>query len=331
MTTRAPREGGDGRGFSLDEMEELAQERPGSELVGIGRRVELTGGCARPIRLRAIGLDSPSQGEPDGVLLVACKTRRETRCGPCATTYRGDARQLVRAGMEGGKSVPASVSGHPAVFLTLTAPSFGAVHRAVDGPCHLGPPGRCEHGRPRFCLRRHEDREELVGSALCGDCYDYEAAVTFNACAGELWRRVGIYARRHVAYCLGLPERELKELVRLSYLKVAELQRRGVVHLHVIVRADSATDELAPPAIPLPTSLLGEALIRAVRAVSLERQVAGRILHLSFGEQVMVEALEPGAVKAIAGYLANYAESPVMPSLRGSSLFKAFSDGSYSA
>ncbi len=230
--------------LTLDEMEALARKRSANELIRIARRVDRTGGCAQPVRLRASGVDSPSFGEPDGVLLVACKTRRETRCAPCAHTYRGDARQLVRAGIEGGKGVPESVADHPAVFLTLTAPSFGAVHRAGGGPCHLGPPGRCEHGRSRFCLQRHEDRDKDVGSALCGDCYDYEAAVMFNASVGELWRRVTIYARRHLAYAMGMPERELKELVRLSYLKVAELQHRGVVHLHAVVRADSAEDEL---------------------------------------------------------------------------------------
>ncbi|HXY45708.1 MAG TPA: replication initiator [Acidimicrobiales bacterium] len=300
--------------LTLDEMEALARKRSANELIGIARPVDRTGGCAQPIRLRASGVDSPSRGEPDGVLLVACKTRRETRCAPCAQTYRGDARQLVRAGIEGGRGVPESVSNHPAVLLTLTAPSFGPVHRAGDGPCHIGPPGRCEHGRQRFCLQRHAEREDVVGSALCGECYDYEAAVMFNASAGELWRRVTIYARRHLAYAMGMPERELKELVRLSYLKVAELQRRGVVHLHAVVRVDSVGDEVAPPAVPVPTALLSEALLKAVRAVGLELEVSGRIIRICFGVQLKVEALERGAVKKIASYLANYAESPVMPS-----------------
>lgn len=292
--------------LTVDEMEALARKRSGNELIGIARRVERTGGCARPIRLRASGIGSPSHGEPDGVLLVACKTRRETRCAPCAHTYRGDARQLVRAGIEGGKGVPASVSNHPAVFLTLTAPSFGPVHRAGDVRCPIGPRGRCEHGRPRFCLQRHGDSEEVVGSPLCVDCYDYEAAVMFNASVGELWRRVTIYARRRLAYCMGMPERELKGLVRLSYLKVAELQRRGVVHLHVIVRADSAGDELEPPSITVSTALLAHAIVKAVRAVQVEREVAGRTLRFSFGEQLKVDALVPGALRGVASYLAKY-------------------------
>jgi hypothetical protein len=292
--------------LSLDELEAFARERSGEDLVAIARRVERTGGCAQPVRLKSTGPDSLSKGEPDGVLLVACKSRRETRCPPCANTYRGDARQIVRAGIEGGKGVPESVSSHAAVFLTLTAPSFGAVHRSTDGPCNAGPPGNCRHGRSRHCLARHERNDVLVGSPLCPDCYDYESAVMFNASVGELWRRVTIYARRHLAYCLDLPEREIKSLVRLSYLKVAELQHRGVIHLHAIVRADAATDEVCPPPIPISTALLTEALLRATRAVFVERVVNGEILRFVFGEQVKVDSLARGEVKGIASYLAKY-------------------------
>jgi len=292
--------------LSLDELEDLVHERSGEDLIAIARRVERTGGCARPIRLKSSGPGSPSKGEPDGVLLVACKSRRETRCPPCANTYRGDDRQIVRAGIEGGKGVPESVSSHAAVFLTLTAPSFGAVHRSADGPCNAGPPGKCRHGRSRHCLSRHDGNDDLVGSPLCPDCYDYESAVMFNASVGELWRRVTIYARRHLAYCLDLPEREIKSLVRLSYLKVAELQHRGVIHLHAIVRADAATDEVSLPPIPISTALLTEALLRATRAVFVERVVNGEILRFVFGEQVKVGPLAPGELKEIASYLAKY-------------------------
>ena len=66
--------------------------------------------------------------EPGGVLPIACKTRRATRCPPCAETYRADTYQLIRAGLTGGKGIPATVAAHPAAFLTLTAPSFGPVH-----------------------------------------------------------------------------------------------------------------------------------------------------------------------------------------------------------
>src|SRR3954466_3495762 len=76
-----------------------------------------------------------TEGEPDGTLLKCCGNRREAVCPSCAERYRGDAFQLVAAGLGGAKGGPDSVAEHPMVFLTLTAPSFGPVHsrRMVNG------------------------------------------------------------------------------------------------------------------------------------------------------------------------------------------------------
>ena len=73
--------------------------------------------CTHPIRLRgridaidlATGELAPvynTAGEPDGVLHVACGNRRETVCPACSAVYKRDARQLVRAGLAGGKGIP---------------------------------------------------------------------------------------------------------------------------------------------------------------------------------------------------------------------------------
>jgi hypothetical protein len=199
--------------------------KPG-ELEAMARRVERTGGCAHPIRLKGTSSNGgyTTKGEPDGVLLVACGTRHKSRCPSCASTYKNDARQLVLAGLQGGKGVPESVASHPMAWFTLTPPSFGAVHAAKSsGPCHFGPPGRCEHGASRHCLARHHRSEEVVGTPLCADCYDYDRSVLYNSVAGELWRRVTIYAFRQLAYVLGKTERELRTEVRLSFVKVVEL------------------------------------------------------------------------------------------------------------
>jgi uncharacterized Zn-finger protein len=118
------------------------------------------GWCAHPIRLRGHVLDSDgrivfsSHAFPDNVVLKACGSRSELRCPSCATLYRGDARHLVRAGLEGGKGVDESIATHPAVFLTLTAPGFGVVHReSPASACHSGDGrSRCPHGRPRYVI-----------------------------------------------------------------------------------------------------------------------------------------------------------------------------------
>jgi hypothetical protein len=162
---------------------------------------------------------------PDGVVLKACGSRRETRCPSCAAVYRADARHLVRAGLIGGKGVPEEVMHRPAVLLTLTAPSFGAVHTAKDsGPCHpASPSARCAHGRSLSCFVHHEKTEACVGSALCEDCYDYEGAVLHNATTPELWRRTTIYLVRHLAQVLGKTQAETKALISLSFCRVVDI------------------------------------------------------------------------------------------------------------
>ena len=103
------------------------------------------GGCRQPVRLHGkvdavderTGECRPvysTDAEPDATLLKCCGNRREAVCPSCAETYRGDAYQLVAAGLRGGKGVPETVSEHPLLFVTLTAPSFGSVHTRRAGP-----------------------------------------------------------------------------------------------------------------------------------------------------------------------------------------------------
>ena len=182
---------------------------------------------------------------PDGVVYKACGTRRASLCPACAETYRHDAYQLLRAGIAGSDSagVPASITGHPLVFLTLTAPSFGPVHslRSRNGqprPCRARrDKPLCPHGRPAWCRQRHRVGEACLGRPLCPDCYDYDAHVIWNHHAPELWRRTTITLRRAVDK-LG---RAHEVRLRISFGKVAEYQARGVVHYHALIRLDALT------------------------------------------------------------------------------------------
>ena len=198
------------------------------------------GCCRRPLRLegkvtriegttRTVTFDT--RALPDKVLLKACGSRRETLCPPCSSVYRADAFQLVAAGLRGGKGVDESVADHPAVLVTLTAPSFGAVHRrGKDGRCH--PRGRrCRHG-VFTCAKHHGENDRILGQALCASCYDYEGAVLFNLSVSELWRRTSIYILRALGELAGMSVRQVGKAVRLSYIKVVEFQRRGSVHVH---------------------------------------------------------------------------------------------------
>ena len=88
---------------------------------------------------------------------VACGNRREAVCPACSAVYKRDARQLVRAGLAGGKGIPETITAHPCVFATLTAPSFGPVHaRRMRGktvlPCR---PRRDANDPPLPARPRH--------------------------------------------------------------------------------------------------------------------------------------------------------------------------------
>jgi hypothetical protein len=309
---------------------------------GYDRWAELVaqaGYCHHPIRLagrvehadRATGeirTVYDSEREPDGVLLKACGTRRESRCPSCAAVYRADAYQLLAAGLKGGKGVPDTVVSHPRLFVTFTAPSFGKVHRRkaqgrVVLPCHPYRQGaRCPHGNRDGCWHRHDEDDPRLGEPLCPACYDSEAQVLWNALAPELWRRTTIAVQRALGRLVGLQEGELRRLVRISYAKVAEFQRRGAIHFHAVIRLDAATDCrcpscLAPPPAPFTAALLEEALRLAVPAVRVPCPPLddGRpARYARWGEQLDVRNIskerdQSGELSAeqVAGYIAKYA------------------------
>jgi hypothetical protein len=300
--------------------------------------VTQAGYCHHPIRLagrvehadQTTGEVRPvydSEREPDGVLLKACGTRRESRCPSCAATYRADAYQLLAAGLKGGKGVPETVAGHPRLFVTFTAPSFGRVHtRKAQGrlvlPCHPHRQGaRCPHGLRDGCWHRHDEDDPRLGEPLCPDCYDARAQVLWNALAPELWRRTTIVVYRALGRLVGLDEAGLRRLVRISYAKVAEFQRRGAIHFHAVIRLDAATECrcpgcLAPPPERFTAALLEKALRAAVAAVGVACPMLDEepARYARWGEQFDVRNItradgDAGELSAeqVAGYIAKYA------------------------
>jgi hypothetical protein len=287
--------------------------------------------CAHPVRLAGqtriadsatgeLAVVFSSANRPDGVLLKACGQRRSTVCPSCAAVYRSDAWQLIAAGLQGGKGVPPSVATNPMVFVTLTAPSFGAVHacRVEDGrPLACRPrrqPGSCDHGVPQACWDCHDGDDEVVGQPLCPSCFDYEGAVLWNALASELWRRTTIYARRALAKGAAISVVELEREIRLSYARVVEYQRRGLVHVHAVVRLDpkGSTDASAADARPaFSTETLGAAMLRAAAAVGVAYPDGYGQAPARWGAQIDVRPItidgdDATSARVVAAYIAKY-------------------------
>jgi len=128
---------------------------------------------------------------------------------------------------------------------------------------------RCPHGRDISCPRRHAPDDPRLGRALCPHCYDYDAAVLFNAHAGDLWRRFTTYLPRHLARLAGISQKRLRAQARIRYVKVAEYQTRGVIHFHAIIRLDAPGNSYQPPLPAFTASLLCDAIRQAAAAVSL--------------------------------------------------------------
>ncbi|WP_185054073.1 replication initiator [Thermocatellispora tengchongensis] len=301
---------------------------------GYGRWREMVaaiGGCQHPVHLSGASLvvhtgtgevvgEYTTSEEPGGVLLMACGNRRESVCAPCARIYQADTYQLIKAGLSGGKGLPEEVSGHPRVFVTLTAPSFGAVHtrREVAGrlvACRGYRAGRvCAHGRPLGCGLVHEVGDERLGQPLCGECYDYAGAVLWQAHAGVLWQRFMVALRRELASQAGMAQREYATWARVSFAKVAEYQRRGLVHFHAVIRLDGPDGPHEPP----PDGFDAGMLMRAVPAAAARVEVmtpdseVGR-WRLAWGDQLDVRPILLGAdlegvsEEGVAAYIAKYA------------------------
>ncbi|MEV6949477.1 replication initiator [Streptomyces sp. NPDC051172] len=290
-------------------------------------QIKAIGGCAHPIYLSGSTVTRhavtsevissySTDEEPGERLAVRCRNRRASVCEPCAYLHAGDTFQLVRAGLTGGKGVPDAVRDRPRLFVTLTAPSFGPVHRVRDGercrPRRDDP--RCEHGRRLGCGLVHTEDEPMVGLPLCPDCYDYTGHVLWHAHAGRLWDRFTTAVRRYLASAGGVPRSKLGGHLVVSFAKVAEFQRRGAVHFHGIVRMDGPDG----PASSAPGWATEDVLLDAVEHaaassfVTVPASEAYGTERVAWGGQFDAHPIRPvtendnPSDSAVAGYVAKY-------------------------
>ncbi len=315
-------------------------------------------GCTHPIRLYGdLRVIDSSTGEllrkvstlgmPDQVIYKACGNRRTAVCPSCAETYRRDAYHVIRSGLAGGKGVPETVTAHPAVFATFTAPSFGPVHTRVIGhhtctdrsrcgcrpdPCHARrEAGICPHGIPIVCFARHETSDPQLGKPICADCYDYGMHAVWNNAAGELWRRTKQAIERHLAQqarhrhipparipCGDGKYRALPP-IRVSHGKAAEFQARGAVHFHALLRLDGIDpgdlDAIVPPPSGLTAADLDDAIRYAAHVIAFTtppHPAHPNGWRIGWGDQIDVRVITMRSSNTItdvmvAGYLAKYA------------------------
>ncbi|MFJ4573240.1 replication initiator [Streptomyces sp. NPDC088846] len=296
-------------------------------------QIKATGGCAHPVYLagHATTIDAATgavlhhydtANEPGGRLPIRCRNRRESVCPSCSRLHAGDTFHLVRAGLLGGKGTPATVAQHPRLFVTLTAPSFGAVHRVTRDGARCRPrrnDSACEHGRPLGCGLIHTEEDPAAGQPLCTRCYDYTGHVLWHAHAGSLWNRTTGSIRRHFATQAGITQSRLRDHARLSFAKVAEFQRRGAVHFHAVIRLDGPTGPQSSPQGWATADLLTNAVQAAASSVFVPMSYVRVLGESSFRWGVQVDchpihasAVNPGTSdQAVAAYIAKYVSKSV--------------------
>lgn len=184
-------------------------------------------GCARPIVLSRSRRDAKGNFEFGGKAYARCRSRRESRCPSCAEAYSRDARTIIRSGIP-DKRTP----GQHIAFLTLTAPG-----REAFGTANHRLPGRRTGACP--CGKRHKPGYLLLGAPVAPSKFDYDRAASWNNALPELWRRFLIDLDRE------LNPGEAKNYA-ISYVKVVEVQRRGLWHIHALVRLDPLTKHHRP-------------------------------------------------------------------------------------
>jgi hypothetical protein len=148
---------------------------------------------------------------------------------------------------------------------------------------------------------------------------------------------------RRLAANLGLTETETRKRVRVQFAKVAEFQRRGIIHFHALIRLDGPpTDShtYPAPAVEVASQTLADLVTAAARLVWCDAPpVDGkdRVRRLRFGAQLDARPvagaadrhghggeLHPGTV---AAYIAKYAtkaaaDLPTQPHRRNAHLLR---------
>lgn len=279
------------------------------ERANLLREVEQAGNCSHPIRLRGETINIVTGEVGESLLRVACKDRRHVVCPSCSYLYKLDAWILVSSGLIGGKGIPELVGSHPRLFVTTTAPSFGAVHTVTaDGCCVRRRRDKstwCSHGRLAYCSQYHEAEDPQLGRPLCVDCFDFAGAVLWNAHASRLWNNTVQGIRRSLAKAGGVVQTNLKNVAQMHYLKVAEVQRRGLIHIHSVIRADGPKSIGVEP----PEWLTPELLSKVVRD-SIGRASAVRLDGKSVRWGKILDIRDLGLTtddaKKVASYVAKY-------------------------
>lgn len=172
--------------------------------------------CSRPRKVR----------QADGShSYVRCQSKKASECAACSSLFMTDQKRLIGSGCnisERDGITEQMLAGYRFYFVTLTAPSFGAVHRVPKTKDSLVM--QC------VCGKSHKYGSAYRGTPVNPRWYKYREQVRWNQASSELFKRTVKYTEDL------LPE--------LSWSFAREWQVRGALHFHGIIRVPASYDEV---------------------------------------------------------------------------------------
>jgi hypothetical protein len=171
--------------------------------------------CSRPRKI----------SKKDGTqTYVRCQSKRASQCVACSVMFATDQKRLIGSGCnvsERDGITAEMLSEFDYYFVTLTAPSFGGIHRVPKSKDAKVP--ACS------CGSVHKYGDALRGTPTKPRFYRYADQARWNQATSELFHRTIKYTTEL------LPD--------IEWAFAREWQVRGALHFHGIVRVPAAYDE----------------------------------------------------------------------------------------
>lgn len=160
----------------------------------------------------------------DGRHRIRCKQKDPGKCHGCSTIHRRHTKIIIWSGINKNRELSTQnveIDGnHSFYFVTLTAPSFGSVHKLDK---HSSNPTKCA------CGITHDAKDPYVSTPIDTSRYRYREQVLWNVWSNDLYKRT--------------QEKLRKVLPGAEMCSIREPQKRGVVHYHVLVRVPATVPQ----------------------------------------------------------------------------------------